>query len=114
MQSTIYHYSACSKSRAALQYLREQSIEPTVIEYVKNPPTEETLIALLKTANLKAHQAIRTNEPIYAELGLSENTPEKELIAAMVAHPILIERPIVITTKGACIARPTERINEIL
>ncbi|WJZ02257.1 arsenate reductase (glutaredoxin) [Corynebacterium freiburgense] len=114
MQATIYHNPACSKSRAALDFLREHDIELTVIEYLKNAPTKESLTALLKSANLQAHQAIRTNEPIYTELGLSQETPEEKLIATMVAHPILIERPIVVTKKGARIARPTAVIEEIL
>lgn len=114
MDATIYHNPACSKSRAALTYLREHNIEPTIIEYLKTAPTTETLTALLKSTNLKAHDAIRAGEPLYKELGLTPETPEDQLILAMAKHPILIERPIVVTEAGARIARPTEVIAELL
>ncbi|GAA4797523.1 arsenate reductase (glutaredoxin) [Corynebacterium canis] len=114
MDVTIYHNPACSKSRAALSFLHEHNIEPTVIEYLENAPTAQTLAALLNSAQLSAHQAIRTGEPLYKELGLSPETPENQLVAAMAEHPILIERPLVVTEKGARIARPAEVIQEIL
>lgn len=112
--NTIYHNPRCSKSRAALAYLNEHDVDPIVVRYLEKTPDVDTLRSLLERAGLRAHDAIRTTESIYSELGLSEDTPEDELLAAMVAHPRLIERPIVVTDKGVVLARPTELIGQIL
>ncbi|AKK02800.1 arsenate reductase (glutaredoxin) [Corynebacterium epidermidicanis] len=114
MQATIYHNPRCSKSRAALSYLEENGHDVTVVRYLETPPDVDKLRALLASAGLSPHDAIRTKEPEYRELGLSESTPDDELLAAMVAHPKLIERPIVVTDNGARLARPTELIDDIL
>lgn len=112
--TSIYHNPRCSKSRQALDYLRERQIEPEIIKYLDTPPSVEKLTQLLATAGLSPHEAIRVREAEYKELELSPDTPDNELIEAMVKHPRLIERPIVVTDKGVRIARPTELIDDIL
>ena len=112
--TTIYHNPRCSKSRQALDRLREKGIEPEIIRYLDTPPSVEKLRELVDAAGITVHDAIRTKEAEYKELGLSPDMPDEELLAAMVAHPRLIERPFVVTDKGARIARPTEAIDEIL
>lgn len=112
---TVYHNPRCSTSRKALEFIEQHSDdEVTIIRYLDTPPSEEELRTLLADAHLSAHDAIRTEEAEYKELGLSPNTPESELIKAMVTHPRLIQRPIVATYKGTRIARPTEILKEIL
>ncbi|MCS5478867.1 arsenate reductase (glutaredoxin) [Corynebacterium sp. YIM 101645] len=112
--TTIYHNPRCSKSRQALEKLREKGVEPEIIRYLDTPPSVEKLRELVDAAGITVHDAIRTKEAEYTELGLSPETPDEELLAAMVAHPRLIERPFVVTDKGVRIARPTEAIEEIL
>ncbi|QGU02414.1 Arsenate reductase [Corynebacterium kalinowskii] len=114
MKAVIYHNARCSKSRQACSYLAEKGVEAQVIKYLENPPSVTELRELLSTAGVTPHEAIRTNEAEYSELGLSPDTPAEELLAAMVAHPRLIQRPIVVTDKGVVIARPTELIDRIL
>ncbi|QGU04253.1 arsenate reductase (glutaredoxin) [Corynebacterium comes] len=112
--TTIYHNPRCSKSRQALERLRDKGIEPDIIRYLDAPPSVEKLRELVDAAGITVHDAIRTKEAEYKQLGLSPDTPDEELLAAMVAHPRLIERPFVVTAKGVRIARPTEAIDEIL
>lgn len=112
--TTIYHNPRCSKSRQALERLRDRGIEPEVIRYLDAPPSVEKLRELIGAAGIAVHDAVRTKEAEYRELGLSPATPDDELLAAMAAHPRLIERPFVVTEKGVRIARPTEAIDEIL
>ena len=115
MDVTIYHNPRCSTSRKTLEYLREDGLSSTIIEYLKDTPTKEELRALFDRMGIPVHQGIRTKETEYTELGLSEDTPEDELLDAVVAHPRLLERPIVVTGKGARIARPSINvIDEIL
>lgn len=112
---TIYHNSHCSKSRAALEFVQDRGHDDVqVINYFSSPPSEDTLRDLLRTAGLSPHEAIRTNEQLYQDLGLSPETSDDDLIATMVKHPRLIQRPIVSTDKGVRLARPTEVIEEIL
>ncbi|AEQ06321.1 arsenate reductase (glutaredoxin) [Corynebacterium pseudotuberculosis] len=112
---TIYHNSHCSKSRAALEFLQDRGGEDVqIINYLSSPPSEDALRELLHKAGLTPHQAIRTNEQLYQELGLSPETSDDELIATMVKHPQLIQRPFVSTDKGVRLARPMEVIEEIL
>ena len=112
--TTIYHNPRCSKSRQALERLRDRGIEPEIIRYLDAPPSVEKLRELIVAAGIAVHDAVRTKEAEYRELGLSPATPDDELLAAMAAHPRLIERPFVVTEKGVRIARPTESIDKIL
>ena len=115
MSVVMYHNPRCSKSRQTLTLLQEQGIEPTIIEYLKNPPSSEQLNHILKQLGLSARELIRKNESEYKSQGLDNpSLSEDELIAAMVATPILIERPIVISGKRAAIGRPPEAVLTIL
>jgi len=115
MDATIYHNPRCSTSRKALDLLREAGIEPTVVEYLKDPPSRTRLKQLIKAAGLSVREAIRNKEPVYAELGLGDpKLSDDKLLDAMLAHPILIQRPIVETKKGVRFCRPLESVNEII
>lgn len=113
---TIYHNPRCSKSRETLALLQEQGIEPQIIQYLDTPPDAATLKTLLKELGFSsARQLMRHKEDIYKELNLAdESLTEDQLIDAMVNHPKLIERPIVVKGKKARIGRPPEQILEIL
>lgn len=115
MQATIYHNPRCSNSRGALDILREAGVELNVIEYLDTPPDAATLQRLLAEMNMPARALLREKETAYAELGLADaKWSEAELIACMVAHPVLINRPIVVTAKGVRLCRPPETVREIL
>ncbi|OZE37445.1 MULTISPECIES: arsenate reductase (glutaredoxin) [unclassified Rhodococcus (in: high G+C Gram-positive bacteria)] len=111
--ATIYHNPRCNTSRTVLKAIEETGVVPRVIRYLDSPPTEEELRALLADAGLEPRQAIRTRESIYKELGLA-GADADTLIAAMVQHPILIERPIVVTDKGTVLARPADEVQTVL
>lgn len=113
--TTIYHNPRCSTSRAALERLHQHGLQPTVIEYLKQPYTPELLKDLMDRAGLSASELIRQKEALYTELGLDQpGRTEQDLIDAMVAHPVLVNRPIVVTGKGVRLCRPLDRINDIL
>ncbi|MEJ2406505.1 MAG: arsenate reductase (glutaredoxin) [Candidatus Thiodiazotropha sp.] len=115
MSITIYHNPRCSKSRQTLQLLDEHHIEPNVIEYLKNPPSREELVAILDMLGIEPRQLMRTKEAEYRELGLDdESLSRDQLIDAMLATPKLIERPIVINNGKAAIGRPPEKVLDIL
>jgi arsenate reductase (glutaredoxin) len=115
MSVTIYHNPRCSKSRATLQLLKEKGIEPTIIEYLKTPPSAEQLNAILRKLGVEPRQLMRTKEAEYKEAGLDDETLDRAaLIAAMVDHPKLIERPIVLANDKAAVGRPPESVLEIL
>ncbi|MDO4631453.1 MAG: arsenate reductase family protein [Corynebacterium sp.] len=113
---TIYHNADCSKSRAALEYLATQAPDRDVviINYLDTPPSHSKLAELLRRGGMGAHDAIRTSEPAYHELALNETMSDADLISTMVAHPILIQRPIIETELGVVIARPITKIAEVL
>ena len=112
---TIYHNPDCSKSRETLGLLRERGIEPTVVEYLKSPPDEETLERLLRLLELEPADLLRSKEEEYADLGLDGMLGDRgALIAAMAAHPILIERPIVVAGNRARLGRPPQQVLEII
>lgn len=111
--ATIYHNPRCSTSRAALKSIQDAGVTPRVIRYLESPPTEDQLRTLLADAGLEPRQAVRTRESIYAELGL-RSADDETLIAAMIEHPILIERPIVVTAKGTVLARPADKVHTVL
>ena len=111
----IYHNPKCSKSRQTLQLLEENGIQPRVVEYLKTPPDEDTLARILGMLEMDPIDLIRTGEDAYEELHLEEKKGDRQaLLKAMVEHPILIERPIVIKDSVAKIGRPPEAILELL
>lgn len=109
----IYHNPRCSTSRNTLQRLRDKGLEPEIVEYLKTPPTRSQLAKLISDAGLAPREAIRAKEAVYAELGLEQATDD-QLLDAMAANPILINRPFVVTEKGTRLARPIEAVDEIL
>lgn len=112
---TIYHNPRCSKSRQTLQLLREQGIEPDIIEYLKTPPDEATLADILEQLGISAHELTRTGEPLYKELGLDQDSPdEAQMLRLLAENPKLIERPIVVTPRGTAIGRPPENVLKLL
>ena len=112
---TIYHNPACGTSRNTLALIRNAGVEPTVIEYLKIPPDRRTLIDLLQRMGLRARQLLREKGTPYAELGLaSEHWSDDELTDHMLAHPLLINRPVVVTPWGVRLCRPSEVVLEIL
>jgi arsenate reductase len=115
MTATLYHNPRCGKSRATLELLRSQGIEPTVIEYLKTPPSAAELEAILAQLGLEPRELMRKGETLYKEAGLDNPSLDRSaLIAAMVAHPALIERPIVLANGKAAIGRPPENVLAIL
>src|SRR5690606_58507 len=115
MHAVIYHNPRCSTSRNALAMLREAGIEPEVIEYLRDPPTRERLAALIVAAGLQVREAVRSKEPAYAAAGLDAPMLEGgALVADMVREPVLIQRPFVEPPRGVRLARPLERLREIL
>ncbi len=113
MSSTIYHNPRCSTSRKTLDLLRDNGIEPTIIEYLKTPPSRAEIVKLIADAGIDVRAGVRKRESLYTELNLAEASDD-ELLDAMAANPILIERPFVVTPKGTRLARPIESVNEIL
>ncbi|MFL6734025.1 MAG: arsenate reductase (glutaredoxin) [Sphingomicrobium sp.] len=113
MDVTIYHNPACGTSRTALGHIREAGIEPEIIEYLKAPPSRGALQALIARMGVPVRDVVRTKESIYAELGLGEASDDA-LIDAMMAHPVLINRPIVVTPLGVRLCRPSEGVLELL
>lgn len=112
---TIYHNPKCGTSRTTLAAIRAAGIEPEVIEYLKDPPGRTRLVELMKSAGLTAAELIRAKEKVFAELGLDrDGVTQKALVDAMVEHPILMNRPIVVTPKGVRLCRPADRLYEIL
>lgn len=111
----IYHNPACGTSRNTLAMIRASGVEPEVIEYLKTPPDRETLNALLTAMNISPRQLLREKGTPYHELGLADTgLSDEALIDAMLAHPILINRPIVVTGQGVRLCRPSEVVLEIL
>ena len=115
MTVTIYHNPACGTSRNTLAMIRASGVEPEVIEYVKTPPSRERLVALINAMGGDVRAVIREKGTPYAELGLANpNLSDDALIDAMLQHPILINRPIVVTAKGVKLCRPSELVLAIL
>jgi len=112
---TIYHNPGCGTSRTTLGLIRTAGFEPEIIEYLKTPPDRAMLESLLERLQISPRELLRTKEAEYADLGLAdEKLSDNELIDQMVAHPILIQRPIVITKRGARLCRPSESVLDIL
>jgi arsenate reductase len=115
MSTTIYHNPRCSKSRQTLELLHERKLDTNIVEYLNTPPSREELERLLTMLGLEPRQLMRTGESEYTELGLDDESLSREaLIEAMVAHPKLIERPIVVHNGKAALGRPPEKVLEIL
>jgi arsenate reductase (glutaredoxin) len=112
-QSVIYHNPKCSTSRKTLELLRDSGYEPTVIQYLKTPPARAQLVELIADAGIEVRAAVRKREALYAELRLADASDD-ELLDAMAEHPILIERPFVVTGKGTRLARPIDNVRGIL
>lgn len=111
--NVIYHNPRCSTSRKTLDLLRENGIEPEIVQYLKTPPTRAELEKMIADAGIDVRAAVRKKESLYRELGLADASDD-ELLDAMVANPILIERPFVVTSKGTRLARPIDTVREIL
>jgi arsenate reductase (glutaredoxin) len=112
---TIYHNSGCGTSRNTLALIRAAGIEPTIIEYLKSPPDRETLNRLLDRMGMRPRDLLREKGTPYVELGLgASHWGDEELIEQMLAHPILINRPIVVTSLGVRLCRPSEVVLDIL
>jgi len=110
---TIYHNPACGTSRNTLGLIRNAGIEPRVIEYLRTPPDRATLVALIGAMAVPVRDVVRAKETLYGELGLAD-AGDEALIDAMLAHPVLINRPIVVTARGTALCRPSERVLDIL
>jgi arsenate reductase len=112
---TIYHNPACGTSRNTLAMIRNSGVEPTVIEYLKTPPTRETLVELIRRMNVPVRAVLREKGALYEELGLSNpDLSDDQLLDAMMVHPVLINRPIVVTPLGVRLCRPSEAVLDIL
>ncbi|HHQ4442223.1 glutaredoxin-dependent arsenate reductase [Aeromonas veronii] len=112
---TIYHNPECGTSRNTLELIRNSGVEPTVIHYLETPPSRDQLVALIAAMAMPVRDLLRKNVPPYEALGLAEDRfSDDELIDAMLAHPILINRPIVVTPLGTKLCRPSEVVLDIL
>jgi arsenate reductase (glutaredoxin) len=115
MNITIYHNPACGTSRNTLAMIRQSGEEPVVIEYLNNPPSRERLVELIRAMGIPVRALLREKGTPYGELGLGDSKwTDDELIDFMLAHPILINRPIVVTQKGVRLCRPSEVVLDIL
>jgi arsenate reductase len=115
MSVTIYHNPACGTSRNTLAMIRQSGEEPEIIEYLRTPPSRARLIALIKAMGISARGLLREKGTPYAELGLADpKWSDDQLIDFMLAHPILINRPIVVTPKGVRLCRPSEAVLDLL
>jgi len=112
---TIYHNPACGTSRNTLELIRNAGFEPQVIEYLKTPPDRATLEGLIARMGIRPRELLREKGTPYAELGLGEDRwSDAQLIDHMLAHPILINRPIVVTPRGVRLCRPAQRVLDLL
>jgi arsenate reductase len=115
MSAMIYHNDRCGTSLAVLGMIRQAGVEPAIVDYMATPPSHEELLALLLAMDMTPRQLLRTKEPIYQGLDLGDGArTDREIIDAMLTHPELMERPIVVTEKGVRLCRPTTKILEIL
>ena len=115
MKATIYHNPMCGTSRKTLEILREEGADPTVIEYMKSPPSRDELKALYERAGITPREGLRAKEPLAAELGLTrDDVTDDEVLDAMMKHPILINRPLVVTDRGVRLCRPQDMVRERL
>ena len=112
---TLYHNPECGTSRNTLALIRNSGVEPTIIHYLETPPSRDELVALIAAMGMPVRDLLRKNVPPYEALGLAEDRfSDDELLDAMLAHPILINRPIVVTPLGTRLCRPSEVVLDIL
>ena len=115
MKARIFHNPMCGTSRKTLDILRMAGADPEVIEYLKAPPSRDELVRLYGRAGISPREGLRAKEPLAAELGLlGDDVSDDAILDAMVAHPILINRPLVETDKGVVLARPQDKVRDIL
>jgi arsenate reductase len=115
MKVTIYHNPSCGTSRNVLQYLRDQGLAPTVIEYLKTPPDRATLKSLLQKMKMKPGELLRRKGDVYLSLHLDDPAAtDDQVLDAMLAHPVLIERPIVVAPGGVKLCRPWETVKALV
>ncbi len=115
MKATIYHNPNCGTSRKTLEILRDSGADVWIREYLKSPPTRSQLELLYERAGITPREGLRAKEALAAELGLTrDDVSDDEILDAMVAHPILIERPLVETDRGVRLCRPEDVVREIL
>jgi arsenate reductase (glutaredoxin) len=112
-EAVIYHNPKCTTSRKTLELLRANGIEPAIVQYLKTPPSRDELVTMIRDAGIDVRSAVRKRESMYAELKLADASDD-QLLDAMAEHPILIERPFVVTPKGTRLARPVDTVREIL
>ena len=114
MDITIYHNARCSTSRKTLALIRQAGVEPTIIDYLEKPPSH-ALLKAMAAAGLQVRDLLRKKEAMYSEMGLDNAAlSDDELVDAMLAHPVLIERPLVVSAKGVRLCRPVEKVLDIL
>jgi arsenate reductase len=111
---TLWHNPRCSKSRNTASLLAEKDLDVKIIKYLETPPSKTELLDVLKMLNMEARELMRTKESLYKELNLQEEKDEEKLIEAMLTHPKLIERPIIIKGNKAVIGRPIENVEALL
>ena len=115
MKATIFHNPMCGTSRKTLEILRDSGCDVWIEEYLKNPPARAELTRLYNRAGITPREGLRAKEPLADELGLNRpDVTDEEILDAMVAHPILIERPVVETANGVRLCRPQDRVRDIL
>jgi arsenate reductase len=115
MKATIYHNPMCGTSRKTLEILRNEGADVTVVEYLKSPPSRDELQRVYQRAGISPRDGLRAKEPLAEELGLTRpDVGDDEILDAMMEHPILIQRPLVETEKGARLCRPQEEVRRIL
>jgi arsenate reductase len=115
MKATIFHNPMCGTSRKTLEILRDAGCDVWVHEYLKNPPSRDELLRLYERAGISPREGLRAKEPLAQELGLNRSdVTDEEVLDAMIAHPILINRPIVETANGVRLCRPQDKVREIL
>ncbi len=115
MSVTIYHNPKCGTSRNVLAMIREAGVEPEIVEYLKTPPGRDALVALIAKMGIPVRDLLRQRGTPYDDLGLGDDKwSDDELIDFMVAHPILMNRPVVVSPKGAALCRPPETVKELL
>ena len=115
MNATIYHNPHCGTSRKTLEILQDEGVNVTVIDYLRHPPTRDELLRLYARAGMTPRDGLRAKEPLAEELGLNDpSVRDDAILDAMMAHPILINRPLVETDKGAALCRPQDEVRKLL